>query len=147
MRENIFCGRTGEYLIHNDVIKRKYFPRYWHFVMRIHRSPVDSPHERPVTRSFAVFFDVRLNKRLSKQSRHRWFETPSRSLKLHSNERFSTTSPIATIEQRYIFCEKTNPQITLKPTGCRPIDLCLWYELFNGCDENCLLIYTTDTTL
>ena len=26
-----------------------------------------------------VFFDLRLNKRLSKQSRERWFETPSRS--------------------------------------------------------------------
>ena len=29
---------------------------------------------------FDVFFDLHLNKRLSKQSRHRWFETPSRSL-------------------------------------------------------------------
>ena len=34
------------------------------------------PSERPVTRSFDVFFYLRLNKRLSKQSRHRWFETP-----------------------------------------------------------------------
>ena len=32
---------------------------------------------RPV--SFDVFFDLRLNKRLSKPSRRRWFETPSRS--------------------------------------------------------------------
>ena len=31
--------------------------------------------QRPVTRSFDVFFDLYLNKRLSKQSRHRWFET------------------------------------------------------------------------
>ena len=30
-------------------------------------------------RSFGVFFDMRLNKRLSKHSRHQWFETPSRS--------------------------------------------------------------------
>ena len=36
-----------------------------------------------VTRSFDVFFDLRLNKRLSKQSRRRWFETPSRSLWRH----------------------------------------------------------------
>ena len=35
---------------------------------------------RPVTRSFAIFFDPRLKERLSKQSRRRWFETPSRSL-------------------------------------------------------------------
>ena len=29
---------------HNDVIKRKHFPRYWPFVRGIHRSPVNSPH-------------------------------------------------------------------------------------------------------
>ena len=31
------------------------------------------------------FFDVRLNKRFSKQPRRRWFETPSRSLWLRCN--------------------------------------------------------------
>ena len=35
--------------------------------------------QRPVTRSFDVFFDLRLNKPLSKQSWRLWFETPSRS--------------------------------------------------------------------
>ena len=44
------------------------------------------PSQRPVTRSFDVFFGLRLNKRLSKQSRHRWFETPSRPLWRHCNE-------------------------------------------------------------
>ena len=34
------------------------------------------PAQRPVTQSFDVFFDLRLNKRLSKQSRSWWFETP-----------------------------------------------------------------------
>ena len=50
-------------------------------------SPVTAefPSHRPVTRSFDVFFDLRLNKRLSKQSRRRWFETPSRSLWRHCN--------------------------------------------------------------
>ena len=38
------------------------------------------PLQRPVTRSFHVFFDLRLNKRLSKQSRRQSFETPSWSL-------------------------------------------------------------------
>ena len=63
-----------------DVIKCKHFPRYWPFVRGIHRwllpvcagnSPVigEFPAQRPVTRSFDVFFDLRLNKRLSKQSR------------------------------------------------------------------------------
>ena len=38
------------------------------------------PTRRPVTRSFDVFFDLRLNKRLSKQPWGCWFETPSWSL-------------------------------------------------------------------
>ena len=41
------------------------------------------PSQKPVTRIFDVFFDRRLNKRLSKQSRRWWFETPSRSLWRH----------------------------------------------------------------
>ena len=50
-------------------------------------SPVtgEFPSQRPVTRSFDVFFDLRLNKRLSKQSRRWWFETPSCSLWRHCN--------------------------------------------------------------
>ena len=38
------------------------------------------PTQRPVTRSFDVFFDLRLNKRLRKQSRGWWLETLSRPL-------------------------------------------------------------------
>ena len=45
--------------------------------------PGEFPAQRPVTRSFDVFFDLRLNIRLSKQSRSWWFETPSRSLWRH----------------------------------------------------------------
>ena len=43
------------------------------------------PRTRPVTRSFDVFFDLRLYKRLIKQSWGWWFETPSRSSWRHSN--------------------------------------------------------------
>ena len=45
-------------------------------------SPLTSefPTQRPVTRSFDVFFGLRLNKRFSKQSSGWWFETPSRPL-------------------------------------------------------------------
>ena len=43
------------------------------------------PGQRPVTRSFDVFFDLRLNKRLSKQSWGWWFDTPSRPLWRHCN--------------------------------------------------------------
>ena len=35
-----------------------------------------------------VFFDLRLNKRLSKQSKRRWFETPSHPLWRHCNAGF-----------------------------------------------------------
>ena len=35
------------------------------------------PPQNPVTRSFDDFFDLRLNKRWSEQSRRRWLETPS----------------------------------------------------------------------
>ena len=41
------------------------------------------PWNRPVTRSFDALFDLHLSKLLSKQSRRRWFETPSRSLWRH----------------------------------------------------------------
>ena len=42
-------------------------------------SPVtgEFPAQKPVTRSFGVFFDPRRNKRLGKQSWGWWFETPS----------------------------------------------------------------------
>ena len=43
------------------------------------------PSQRPVTHRFDVFFDLRLNKWLSKQSRRWWSETPSRSVWRHSN--------------------------------------------------------------
>ena len=48
--------------------------------------PGEFPAQRPVTRSFDVFFHLRLNKRLSKQSWGWWFETPSRSLWRHRSE-------------------------------------------------------------
>ena len=43
------------------------------------------PAQRPVTRSFDVFFDLRPNKQLSKQWWGWWFETPSWSLWRHRN--------------------------------------------------------------
>ena len=48
--------------------------------------PGEFPAQRPVTRSFDVFFDLRLNKRLSKQSWGWWFETLSRPLWRHRND-------------------------------------------------------------
>ena len=50
-------------------------------------SPVtrEFPPQRLVMRSFDVFFDLRLDKRLSKQSWGWWFDTPSHSLWRHCN--------------------------------------------------------------
>ena len=54
-------------------------------------SPVSGefPTQRPVTQSFDFFFDLRLNKRLSKQSWGWWYETPPCSLWRHCNEHIS----------------------------------------------------------
>ena len=49
--------------------------------------PGEFPAQRPVTRSFDVYFDLRPNKGLSKQSRGWWFETLSCSLWRHRNVR------------------------------------------------------------
>ena len=47
--------------------------------------PGEFPTQGPVTRSFDVFFDPRLNKRLSKQPWGWWFDTPSWSSWRHCN--------------------------------------------------------------
>ena len=47
--------------------------------------PGEFPAQRPVTRSYNVFFHQRLNKRLSKQPWGWWFETPGWSLWRHRN--------------------------------------------------------------
>ena len=73
----VLSNKTGFPVVsHDDVINWRHFPRYWPFVRGIHRSSCWISCTRPVTRSFDVFFDPRLNKQLSKQS-HGWgFETP-----------------------------------------------------------------------
>ena len=57
---------TKNFYDHDDVIKWKHFPVTGEF-----------PSQRPVTRSFDVFFDLRLNKQLNKHLRRWQFETPS----------------------------------------------------------------------
>ena len=60
------------------------FSCYWPFVREFTLARLEFTLQRPETQSFGVFFDLRLNKPL-KQSRRRWFETPSRSLWRHCN--------------------------------------------------------------
>ena len=56
------CKLLLKILSHDDVIKWKHFPRYWPFVRCAGNSPAtgEFPTQRPVTRSFDVFFDLRL---------------------------------------------------------------------------------------
>ena len=74
------AGGLRRYRAHYDVIVM------WSFVRGIPRLPGGFPSQRPVARSFDVFFNQRLNKRLIKRSRHRWFKPPSRLLWRRCNE-------------------------------------------------------------
>ena len=58
-------------------------------------SPVTSefPSKRPVAWRFDVFFDLRLNTRLSKQPWGWWFDKPSRPLWRHCNDYFPYSDP------------------------------------------------------
>ena len=71
-------------------------------------SPVtgEFPSQRPVTRSFDVFFDLHLNKRLSTQSRGWWFETPSQPLWRHCN--VTNVLPQTTVKPRKSGLDFTN---------------------------------------
>ena len=58
--------------------------------------PGEFPAQRPVTWNFDVFFDLRTNKLLNKQSWGWWFETPSRPLRRHRNvENISQWKPLS----------------------------------------------------
>ena len=72
------------------------------------------PTQSPVTRRFNVFFDLRLNKRLSKQSKDCWFQTPSYPLWRHSNEFVAAAWPRVRWKYfcRYVFLN-THEKYTL----------------------------------
>ena len=73
-------------------------------------SPVSGefPAQRPVTRSFDVFFDLRLIKRLSKHSPGWWFETLSCPLWRHCNV-VSSNALFAVLRSHYV----TNAEIPI----------------------------------
>ena len=102
LSRHLCAGHRGSQLVklhtsswpYDDVMKSRHFPRYWPFVWRIHRSPVNSPHKGKWRGT--VFFDPHLNTWLSKQSIRRWFQTPSRSLWRHCNAERYEDAPTAT---------------------------------------------------
>ena len=78
------CQSVETKLPTNDADLNAYMP-WWRHQMETFsvllalcagNSPVtgEFPSQRPVTRSIDILFDLRLNKRLSKQRRRRWFE-------------------------------------------------------------------------
>ena len=66
--------------------------------------PGEFPAQRPVTRSFDVFFDLHLNKRLSKQSWGWWFETLSCPLWRHCNEHYGHNYTISYHTSHIMLC-------------------------------------------
>ena len=73
----LMTALVGEPNGHDDVNTWKHFPRYWPFVRGIHQSPVNSLQKGQWRGALDAFFDLHLNKRLSKQSIRWWFKTPS----------------------------------------------------------------------
>ena len=69
---------------HDGVIKWKHFPITGHLCGEF-TGPGDFAHKGQRRGAFDVLFDLRLNKRLSKQSWGWWFETQSRPLWRHCN--------------------------------------------------------------
>ena len=80
------CLRRYLAMVHDDVIKWKKKSSAL-LAFCVGNSPVTGEFlaQRPVTRSFDVFFDLSLNKRLSEQSWGWWFGTSSPPLWRHSN--------------------------------------------------------------
>ena len=77
----IICPRN-----HDDVIKWITFTALLAICAGNSPVPGEFPAQRPVTRSFDVFFDLRLNRRLNKQSWGLGFETLSCPLWRHCND-------------------------------------------------------------
>ena len=98
-------------------------------------SPVigEFPTQRPVTRSFDIFFDLRVNKRLSKQWWGWWFHTLSRPLWRHRNEKISHQCATATL--RWIINVQYIDWINTREAG----DLrrhCAHYDIIVMCFKN-----------
>ena len=88
------------------------------------------PAQRPVTRSFDVFFDLQLNERLSKQSWGWWFEMPSRPLWCHSNgTRLDMNRSLVCCLHNGILLLNIKFQVGVHWQCWKKISINLWYEL------------------
>ena len=102
------------------------------------------PLTKPVTRSFQVFFDLRLNKRLSKQAWGWLFETTSCWLWHHSNIMHAPVKPNATWGVIHtakcckcnFFCQR-EPGFTFPSYACSFKSICMWHNMWSG-KSHCL---------
>ena len=101
--------------------------------------PGEFPTQRPMTRSFDVLFDLRLNKRLSKQSWGWCFETLSRPLWRHCNEECKYA--INPTQENKTMCWVNSRIITHEVTSCTFVwtwALCWrWIEILSICCGMC----------
>ena len=93
-------------------------------------SPVtgELPAQRPVTQSFDVFFDLRLNKRLSKQSWGWWFETPSYSLWRHGSVVFGSNFGVWVMCKLMKIMSLMTEQIVYKRPLLTTLIKCFFYK-------------------
>ena len=82
-------------------------------------SPVtgEFPIQRPVTRSFDAFFDLRLNKRLSERSWDWWFETLSYSLWHPCNASFTHIARFRNFARITRFGDKMSYDLASRVSG------------------------------
>ena len=83
--------------------------------------PGEFPTQRPVTRSFDVFFDLSLKKRLSKESRGWWFQTQSRPLWRHCNAEAGDCSHPPPMAHRDMVTTHSSMQLQLYRTISLPV--------------------------
>ena len=91
--------------------------------------PDEFPAQRPVTLSFDVFFDLRLNKRLSEQPWGWWFETLSWSLWRHRNAH--TVAHSNSLSTRVIWWSMLRDVMTWARHGWRECDVTVMCGVFN----------------
>ena len=83
-------------------------------------SPGEFPTQKPVTRSFDIFLDLRPNKRLRKHSSGWWFDTASRPLWRHRNDSNIDSTIPADISLYYFWLMMPMLQTLTISTADRP---------------------------
>ena len=106
--------------------------------------PGEFPTQRSVMRSFDVFFDLRLNKRLSKQPWGWWFETLSWSLWRHRNDVlcfFAAALPLFGTRCVYFmqYCSFRNPElfVFINMHISEKLKYCKWKSLGENVNQSC----------